>query len=74
MRAAGGWTGLVVRPERGVRVVGGLHEPGASHLLMLEAVAGRDAVLRGYAEAVANLCLWHEFGDVHLLLKDENGH
>ncbi|WP_374684073.1 S-adenosylmethionine:tRNA ribosyltransferase-isomerase [Streptomyces sp. TBY4] len=78
VRAAAGWTGLVVTPERGVRVVDGLltglHEPGASHLLMLEAVAGREAVLRGYAEAVANLCLWHEFGDVHLLLKDENRH
>ncbi|WP_407839801.1 S-adenosylmethionine:tRNA ribosyltransferase-isomerase [Streptomyces sp. DSM 116496] len=78
VRAAGGWTGLVVTPERGVRAVDGLltglHEPGASHLLMLEAVAGREAVRRGYASAVANLCLWHEFGDVHLLLKDENGH
>ncbi|MFB6523347.1 S-adenosylmethionine:tRNA ribosyltransferase-isomerase [Streptomyces sp. NPDC056401] len=78
VRAAAGWTGLVVTPERGVRAVDGLltglHEPGASHLLMLEAVAGREAVRRGYAAAVANLCLWHEFGDVHLLLKDENGH
>ncbi|MEU9377767.1 S-adenosylmethionine:tRNA ribosyltransferase-isomerase [Streptomyces sp. NPDC048255] len=77
VRAAGGWTDLVVTPERGVRVVDGLltglHEPGASHLLMLEAVAGRAAVRRGYAEAVARLCLWHEFGDVHLLLKDETG-
>ncbi|MFI8498566.1 S-adenosylmethionine:tRNA ribosyltransferase-isomerase [Streptomyces sp. NPDC085524] len=75
VRAAGGWTGLVVTPERGVRVVDGLltglHEPEASHLLMLEAVAGRDAVRRGYAEAMDRLCLWHEFGDAHLLLKDE---
>ncbi|MFC9299332.1 S-adenosylmethionine:tRNA ribosyltransferase-isomerase [Streptomyces sp. NPDC057011] len=78
VRAAGGWTDLVVTPERGVRVVGGLltglHEPQASHLLMLEAVAGREAVRLGYAEAVARLCLWHEFGDVHLLLRDESRH
>ncbi|WTS98314.1 S-adenosylmethionine:tRNA ribosyltransferase-isomerase [Streptomyces sp. NBC_00096] len=78
VRAAGGWTGLVVTPERGVRVVDGLltglHEPQASHLLMLEAVAGREAVRLGYAEAVARLCLWHEFGDLHLLLKDEIAH
>lgn len=78
VRAAGGWTDLVVTPGRGVRVVDGLltglHEPEASHLLMLEAVAGREAVRRGYAEAVARLCLWHEFGDVHLLLKEESGH
>ncbi|PWK66314.1 S-adenosylmethionine:tRNA ribosyltransferase-isomerase [Streptomyces sp. CG 926] len=76
VRPAAGWTDLVVTPERGVRVVDGLltglHEPEASHLLMLEAVAGRAAVRLGYAEARARLCLWHEFGDVHLLLKDES--
>ncbi|MGW6707733.1 S-adenosylmethionine:tRNA ribosyltransferase-isomerase [Streptomyces sp. NPDC054956] len=78
VRAARGWTDLVVTPERGVRAVDGLltglHEPQASHLLMLEAVAGREAVRLGYAEAAARLCLWHEFGDVHLLLKDEITH
>ncbi|MFF4426918.1 S-adenosylmethionine:tRNA ribosyltransferase-isomerase [Streptomyces sp. NPDC001549] len=76
VRPAAGWTDLVVTPERGVRVADGLltglHEPEASHLLMLEAVAGRAAVRLGYAEALARLCLWHEFGDVHLLLKDES--
>ncbi len=45
-----GWTELVVTPERGVRAVDGLitgwHEPGASHLAMLEAVAGRDVLMR----------------------------
>ncbi|MEU6903231.1 S-adenosylmethionine:tRNA ribosyltransferase-isomerase [Streptomyces virginiae] len=78
VHAAGGWTDLVVTPERGVRAVDGLltglHEPEASHLLMLEAVAGRAAVRLGYAQALARLCLWHEFGDVHLLLKDDNRH
>ncbi|MEU9560263.1 S-adenosylmethionine:tRNA ribosyltransferase-isomerase [Streptomyces fumanus] len=72
VRARRGWTDLVVTPERGVRVVDGLltglHEPEASHLLMLEAVAGRAAVDRGYAAAVRGRYLWHEFGDVHLLL------
>ncbi|MGW2490833.1 S-adenosylmethionine:tRNA ribosyltransferase-isomerase [Streptomyces sp. NPDC001606] len=78
VRAAGGWTGLVVTPERGVRVVDGLltglHEPEASHLLMLEAVAGRAAVVRAYEEALRALFLWHEFGDVHLLLPEEATH
>ncbi|MET9573349.1 S-adenosylmethionine:tRNA ribosyltransferase-isomerase [Streptomyces virginiae] len=78
VRAAGGWTDLVVTPERGVRAVDGLltglHEPEASHLLMLEAVAGRAAVRLGYAQALARHCLWHEFGDVHLLLKEDNRH
>lgn len=52
----------------------GLHEPQASHLLMLEAVAGRAAVDRGYTEAVRRLYLWHEFGDTHLLLPEEFAH
>ena len=46
-----GWTELVVTPERGVRAVDGLltgwHEPEASHLLMLEAVAGHRAARAG---------------------------
>uniref|UniRef100_A0AAU3H644 S-adenosylmethionine:tRNA ribosyltransferase-isomerase n=1 Tax=Streptomyces sp. NBC_01401 TaxID=2903854 RepID=A0AAU3H644_9ACTN len=72
VRASAGWTDLVVTPQRGVRVVDGLltglHEPEASHLLMLEAVAGREALRRGYAQALAHRYLWHEFGDAHLLL------
>ncbi|WP_432118825.1 S-adenosylmethionine:tRNA ribosyltransferase-isomerase [Streptomyces sp. bgisy032] len=72
VRARAGWTDLVVTPERGVRVVDGLltglHEPEASHLLMLEAVAGRVAVERGYQAALEGRYLWHEFGDVHLVL------
>jgi S-adenosylmethionine:tRNA ribosyltransferase-isomerase len=67
-----GWTRLVVEPERGVKVVEGIltgwHEPDASHLLMLEAIAGRRLVERSYAAAVADGYRWHEFGDVHLLL------
>jgi len=67
-----GWTDLVITPERGVRIVDGLltgwHEPEASHLLMLEAVAGRDLLERSYAASLANGYLWHEFGDEHLIL------
>ncbi|MGW6905461.1 S-adenosylmethionine:tRNA ribosyltransferase-isomerase [Streptomyces sp. NPDC054940] len=78
VRAREGWTDLVVTPDRGVRVVDGLltglHEPEASHLLMLEAVAGRAAVDRGYEEALRGLYLWHEFGDVHLILPSEDPH
>jgi S-adenosylmethionine:tRNA ribosyltransferase-isomerase len=78
VRAAAGWTDLVVTPERGVRVVDGLltglHEPEASHLLMLRAVAGRAAVDRSYEEAQRGLYLWHEFGDVHLILPEEAPH
>jgi S-adenosylmethionine:tRNA ribosyltransferase-isomerase len=66
------WTDLVVTPERGVRVVDGLltgfHEPRASHLDMLAAIAGVPLLQRTYAEALDRGYLWHEFGDVNLLL------
>jgi len=74
VRAASGWTSLTITPERGVRTVDGLitgwHEPDASHLLLLEAVAGREAVKRCYAAALEVGYRWHEFGDSHLLLRD----
>jgi S-adenosylmethionine:tRNA ribosyltransferase-isomerase len=67
-----GWTELVVTPDRVVRSVDGLltgwHEPGASHLAMLEAVAGPALIGTSYAEALAEGYLWHEFGDSHLVL------
>lgn len=67
-----GWTEVVVGPDRPIRSVDGLitgwHEPGASHLALLEAVAGRDLVDASYREAVADGYLWHEFGDSHLVL------
>ncbi len=72
VRAADGWTELVITPRRGVRAVDGLltgwHEPRASHLMMLEAVAGRPLLDLCYAEAIREGYLWHEFGDVNLLL------
>jgi len=72
VEAGEGWTALVVTPERGVRIVDGLltgwHEPEASHLDMLEAIAGRALVERSYAAALQAGYLWHEFGDVHLIL------
>jgi S-adenosylmethionine:tRNA ribosyltransferase-isomerase len=71
-RAAGGWTELVLGPERPARAVTGLitglHLPEASHLLLLEAVAGPELVSAAYAEAVADRYLWHEFGDSMLFL------
>lgn len=67
-----GWTSLVVTPERGIRaadgLLTGLHEPRSSHLAMLEALVGRDHLTRTYTEAIERRYLWHEFGDLHLLL------
>lgn len=71
-RASAGWTDLVVSAERGLRVTDGLltgfHEARSSHLLMLAAFAGPELLRRCYAAAMAEGYLWHEFGDVHLLL------
>ena len=71
VRAGSGWTNLVLGPDRPARVVDGIitgwHEPGASHLELLEAVAGRDRTTQAYAQAVAERYLWHEFGDSALL-------
>jgi S-adenosylmethionine:tRNA ribosyltransferase-isomerase len=67
-----GWTSLVVTPDTGLRVVDGLltglHEPRSSHLRMLAAFHGLDLLSRCYEAALAGQYLWHEFGDVHLLL------
>jgi S-adenosylmethionine:tRNA ribosyltransferase-isomerase len=67
-----GFTRLVVTPQRGVHVVDGLltgwHEPDAPHLAMLRAVGGAELVERSYRAAMAGGYLWHEFGDVHLIL------
>lgn len=72
LRTVSGWTDLVITPERGVHVVDGLltgfHEPRASHLLMLAAISGEAMLDRCYAEALDRGYLWHEFGDVHLLM------
>ena len=70
--SASGWTSLVIGPERGLKAVDGLitgwHEPRASHLEMLEALAGPDLLARSYESALARGYRWHEFGDSHLIL------
>ncbi len=74
-----GWTSLVITSERGIRTVDamltGLHEPRSTHLAMLEALAerapkesGREHLKVAYAEALREGYLWHEFGDLHLVL------
>jgi S-adenosylmethionine:tRNA ribosyltransferase-isomerase len=67
-----GWTSVVVTPERGLRAVDGLltgwHESESSHLALLEAAAGRVLLDRSYRAALEHGYLWHEFGDMHLIL------
>jgi S-adenosylmethionine:tRNA ribosyltransferase-isomerase len=72
VRAGSGWTDLVITPEHGIRSVDalltGFHEPRASHLEMLAALADRAHLDTAYAQALNRGYLWHEFGDVHLIL------
>ena len=67
-----GWTSHVVTTETGLRVVDGLltglHEPRSSHLRLLAAFHDEDLLRDCYEAALARGYLWHEFGDVHLLL------
>ncbi|MDQ2781691.1 MAG: S-adenosylmethionine:tRNA ribosyltransferase-isomerase [Actinomycetota bacterium] len=72
VRTNSGWTDLVISPERPARVVDGLvtgwHDPEASHLLLVESVAGTELTQQAYDAAVLHAYLWHEFGDSCLLL------
>ena len=71
VRPGTGWTDLVLTAERGVRAVDGLitgwHDDGASHLHLLEAVAGPELVAASYA--AGGSYRRHERGDSHLLLR-----
>ncbi len=73
--AARGWTDLVIGPERRTRVVDGLltgfHEPEGSHLDLVAAIAGHRRFERAYQAAVEASYLWHEFGDVHLIIPSQ---
>jgi S-adenosylmethionine:tRNA ribosyltransferase-isomerase len=72
VKSMSGWTSLIITPERGVRVIDGLltgfHEPRASHLDMLSAIAGMPHLELAYRAALEARYLWHEFGDLHLIL------
>ncbi len=71
----GAWTdttNLFIQRETPLQLVdgllSGLHEPHSSHLELLRAFLPDDALLSSYQHALQNNYLWHEFGDVHLML------
>jgi S-adenosylmethionine:tRNA ribosyltransferase-isomerase len=69
---ASGRTDRVVTADEPPQLVGGLitgwHDQHASHLLLVEAVAGPDLTQAAYDAAVRANYRWHEFGDSALLL------
>ena len=46
----------------------GMHEPEASHLDLLTAFLPAEEIKTAYTDAVARQYLWHEFGDLNLII------
>jgi S-adenosylmethionine:tRNA ribosyltransferase-isomerase len=69
---AHGYTRLKIDRQHQLRSVDGLltglHEPEASHLDLLSAFLSPDKIHAAYDEAVRRKYLWHEFGDLNLIL------
>jgi S-adenosylmethionine:tRNA ribosyltransferase-isomerase len=67
-----GYTRLHITANHKVQAVDGLltglHEPEASHLDLLSAFIPAEKINEGYDEAVKKKYLWHEFGDLNLIL------
>lgn len=66
------YTNLHIKEGFRMRVIDGLltgfHEPEASHLDLLSGFIAPEKLQRAYREAVVQQYLWHEFGDMNLIL------
>jgi S-adenosylmethionine:tRNA ribosyltransferase-isomerase len=49
-------------------LITGIHEPQASHLDLISAFLSRSQIRKTYEEAIERKYLWHEFGDLCLIL------
>lgn len=49
-------------------IITGFHEPKASHLDMLSAFVSEQHLQNAYDEAIQSRYLWHEFGDMNLIV------
>lgn len=72
VEAQEGATCLYIQKGYTLRAVDGLltgfHEPEASHMDMLSAFIEEDILMKAYKEVLADGYLWHEFGDMNLIL------
>lgn len=72
VRPGPGWADIFINRSFPLRVVDGLltglHEPEASHLDLLSAFVDPQRLRGAYTDAVAKGYLWHEFGDMNLIL------
>jgi S-adenosylmethionine:tRNA ribosyltransferase-isomerase len=62
--------GIQLRTVDGILT--GLHEPEASHLDLLSTIIGKEKLISAYHDAIDQQYLWHEFGDMNLILPMEN--
>jgi S-adenosylmethionine:tRNA ribosyltransferase-isomerase len=71
VRAAEGWTDLFILPGFRFRVVDAVltnfHLPQSTLLMLISAFAGRDLMLRAYAEAIKQEYRFYSFGDCMLI-------
>jgi S-adenosylmethionine:tRNA ribosyltransferase-isomerase len=67
-----GWTNLYIHRDVPLQLVDGIvtgfHEPKASHLDMLTAIINEEFLFAAYHQAIQQQYLWHEFGDMNLIL------
>jgi S-adenosylmethionine:tRNA ribosyltransferase-isomerase len=73
VRACAGETRLFLHPGKELRVVDALltnfHLPRSTLLMLVSAFAGRERILRLYAEAIQSGYRFYSFGDAMLLLR-----
>jgi S-adenosylmethionine:tRNA ribosyltransferase-isomerase len=71
LAAGHGETDLVIRPGHSFRAIDALvtnfHLPQSSLLFLVAAFAGREAILRAYAEAVRSRYRFYSYGDAMLI-------
>jgi hypothetical protein len=77
VRPGAGVTRLRITPDHRLRAVDGLltglHEPEASHLDLLGAFLAPERLAAAYDAALAAGYLWHEFGDLCLIMPGHRG-
>jgi S-adenosylmethionine:tRNA ribosyltransferase-isomerase len=73
VRAADGWTDLFILPGFCFRVVDAMltnfHLPQSTLVMLVSAFAGRDVILRAYAEAIRRQYRFYSFGDCMLITR-----
>jgi S-adenosylmethionine:tRNA ribosyltransferase-isomerase len=72
VEAGRGWTQMHITAAHRLRAIDGLltgmHEPNTTHLDLLSAFIAPTRLQAAYVEAIAQRYLWHEFGDMNLIL------